>query len=442
MSSHTVSDPPSDESLVTGARARRALSTVAAAARTEYGVFVAALSVVGLHVADDSFFQPNPGVHAADHLAGGLVPLALMVGAAAVYPRLRAGLRALTAIVFGYLGVLGGVEAVYYWREVGLSGDDYTGLLSIPAGLVLLGLGAVTLWRSRRRDDRLWWRYGRRLLLVALSAVAVGTVAFIFTLSYVITHVARAEVPIANLGAPYESVEFTTSDGLMLRGWYIESRNGAAVISFPGRAASQKRAKMLARHGYGVLLFDRRGEGESDGDPNLFGWQGERDIHAAVAYLRHRPDVDPGRIGGVGLSVGGEMMIEAAAESTSLRAIVSEGASGRSVRDTAANAGSAWQDYVGTGLATLATSLFTSNTPPADLKSLVAGIDPRTSVFFVYGERGQPVEEPANRGFYRVARGPKELWEVPGSRHMGGIDSQPAQYERRVVGFFDRSLPR
>ena len=90
-------------------------------------------------------------------------------------------------------------------------------------------------------------------------------------------------------GAAYEQVEFRTSDGLLLKGWYIESQNGAAVISFPGRASSQKRAKLLARHGYGVLLFDRRGEGESEGDPNLFGWQGERDVHAAVAFLQGVP---------------------------------------------------------------------------------------------------------------------------------------------------------
>jgi uncharacterized protein len=413
---------------------------LASAVRTEYGVFAIAAGVVGLHVADDSFLQPNPGVSAVDHLPGGLVLLALVAAAIAAYPRMRAGFRALTAIVLGYLGVLGGIEAVYYGREVGLSGDDYTGLLSIPAGLVLIGLGAVTLWRSRRRDDRLWWRYSRRLLLVAAAALTLNVVAFTVTLSYVITHVARAHVPAADLGAPYENVEFTTSDGLTLRGWYIASKNGAAVISFPGRASSQKRAKMLARHGYGVLLFDRRGEGESDGDPNIFGWQGERDVHAAVRYLQQRPDVDPQRIGGIGLSVGGEMMIEAAAESTALKAIVSEGGSGRSVRDIAANGEGRWQEYVGTGVVTGGTALFTSNTPPADLKSLVATISPRTSVFFVYGERGQTVEEPANRGFYRVARGPKEIWEVPGSTHMGGIDAQPAAYERRVVGFFDEAL--
>ena len=113
-------------------------------------------------------------------------------------------------------------------------------------------------------------------------------------------------MPSAELGAAYDDVEFTTSDGLKLKGWYIPSNNGAAVIAFPGRSRTQNEAKMLASHGYGVLLFDRRGEGESEGDPNALGWQGERDIHAAVAFLHGRADVDPERIGGLGLSVGGE----------------------------------------------------------------------------------------------------------------------------------------
>ena len=123
----------------------------------------------------------------------------------------------------------------------------------------------------------------RTPVLLAAGVVFLAMAFCSRFLGYVVTHASRAQVPAANLGAAYETVAFTTSDGLRLKGWYIPSRNGAAVISFPGRASSQKRAKMLARHGYGVLLFDRRGEGESEGDPNVFGWQGERDIHAAVA---------------------------------------------------------------------------------------------------------------------------------------------------------------
>ena len=57
-----------------------------------------------------------------------------------------------------------------------------------------------------------------------------------------------------------------------------------------------------------------------------------------------------------------------------------------------------------------------------------------------YGEHGQPEEKPANEIFYAAARGPRAIWEVPGSGHMAGIDAQPAEYERRVVGFFDRAL--
>ena len=302
----------------------------------------------------------------------------------------------------------------------------------------MIGLGAVTLWRSRRTNDRLWWRYGRRALLAAGTAFVAMAVLLPLAVAYVVTHAARPYVPAADLGTAYEDVQFTTADGLRLKGWYIKSKNGAAVISFPGRASSQERAKLLARHGYGVLLFDRRGEGQSEGDPNLFGWQGERDIHAAVAFLQGRPDVDPQRIGGIGLSVGGEMMIEAAAESTALKAIVSEGASSRSVRDELANPGGRWQELIGNSVATAATAIFTNNLPPADLQSLASQI--HGAAFFIYGEHGQPAEQPANDAFYAAARGPKEIWEVPGSGHMGGTEAQPQEYERRVVAFLDRAL--
>ena len=70
---------------------------------------------------------------------------------------------------------------------------------------------------------------------------------------------------------------------------------------------------MLIRHGYGVLLLDRRGEGASEGDYNAFGWSGEPDLRAAIAFLRRQPDVDPARIGGLGLSVGGELLLQTAA---------------------------------------------------------------------------------------------------------------------------------
>jgi dienelactone hydrolase len=403
----------------------------------ETAVVRLAVSAIALHVVDDNFLQPEPGTSPGDHLVSGLVPLALLTGAALAHPRLRAGVRATWALLAGFFGLLAGTEAVYYTKAVGASGDDYTGLLSIPAGLLLLALGALALWRSRKMNARLWWRYGRRLLITAGVLALAAVVLFPTALSYVVTHTARAEVPAPRLGAAHEEVAFTTSDGLRLQGWFVPSRNGATVIAFPGRSGPQKHTRMLVRHGYGVLLFDRRGEGASEGDANTLGWVGDRDLHAAAAYLRSRADVDPERIGAIGLSVGGEMLIHAAAHSNAFKAIVSEGGSGQSVRD---GNGDPRKALLGVGVQTLATALFTNTLPPPSLESEVAKIAPN-AVFLIYGENGQGgTEEQPNRLFYAAAREPKRIWEVPNGQHIAGITTSPAEYERRVVGFFDQAL--
>jgi uncharacterized protein len=416
------------------AESRRA--AVAAALLTEVGLARIALGIGALHMVDDNFLQPEPGVSAADHLWGGLVQVGLFVLFAWAYPRLRAGLRATLSIFVGlFIAVMAG-EAINEVRDGSLSGDDYTGLLCIPAGLLLVGVGLVTFWRTRKGGG-LVWRYTRRAL--ATLGILLGLVFVLYPLgqSYVITHAGRAFVPPENLGAAYEDVSFTTGDGLRLVGWYVPSKNGAAVISFPGRKGPQKPARLLARHGYGVLLFDRRGEGESEGDPNLLGWQGTRDIEAAVVFLKSRPDVDADRIGGLGLSVGGEMMLQEAAETDGLKAVVSEGAGVRSVREAVHVDGAdkvifSWLF----GVSTIGTTLFTSNLPPRSLTNLSAEIT--EPVLFIHATPGQGGETLTEK-YYEAAKGPKEYWPAPGG-HTGAIDAAPEEYERRVIAFFDQGL--
>ena len=396
--------------------------------------------LIALHVLDDSFLQPQPGTSAADHLISGLVPLALLGLAAWAYPRLRGGRQGALALALGLLGLAASGEAVYYAGEVGASGDDYTGFLTIPAGLLLLGLGAATLWRSRRLDDRRARRYARRSLLGL-----AGLVTFVFVVvpigwEYVDSHTARAVVPPANLGAAHEDVTLTTSDGLELHGWYVPSRNGAAVIAFPGRKGPQAHTRMLVRHGYGVLLFDRRGEGESDGDPNGWGWGGDRDIKAAIAYLQERPDVDPDRIGGLGLSVGGELMIETAAETGDLAAVASEGAGMRSVREFSDTGASRFEAALGAGFkaaVTVTGAVFSNQGPPPSLIDLADDVD--EPLLLMYSPTGQGGEIELNPEYHRAAPD-STLWAIPGAGHTGGIRAQPEEYERRVVGFFDGAL--
>jgi hypothetical protein len=64
----------------------------------EATVFRVGAALIALHVVDAELIQTQPGTSAGDHLAAGLVPLAVAAAAAAAYGRLRPGLRAGVAL--------------------------------------------------------------------------------------------------------------------------------------------------------------------------------------------------------------------------------------------------------------------------------------------------------------------------------------------------------
>jgi dienelactone hydrolase len=252
------------------------------------------------------------------------------------------------------------------------------------------------------------------------------------------THRPRQAVTPAALGRPYQQVTVRTSDGLDLAGWYVPSRNKAAVISYPTRQGKLPQARMLIRHGYGVLLLDARGYDGSDGAPNMFGWGETKDIDAAVSWLRKQPGVRDGRVGGIGFSVGGEMMIETAAENHHLRAVVSEGAGIRSVREELLYGARSIPAVPTQAVQTAALAVLSGTRPPPSLHDLASRIAP-PALFLIYAEHGVGSED-LNKDFYRAADEPKQLWRVAGAGHTGGLTAQPRAYERRVVGFFDHVL--
>jgi hypothetical protein len=246
--------------------------------------------------------------------------------------------------------------------------------------------------------------------------------------------------PVGNApSAAYESVQFRASDGLRLAGWYRPSRNGAAVIVVHGGSSDRKgsvaHASMLARHGYGVLLYDARGRGESDGMENNYGWDWAKDVSGALAFLKGRDDVDPARIGALGLSTGADVLIEVAGTRDGLAAVVADGAAAGSFSD--------WQRLRGTeitavpGWMMFTTLRVVSGDPPGPpLEDVVDDITAPTLLI----SAGTDVERDFNVHYEQAAAGRVEHWNLPDAVHTHAIRSHHEAYEQRVVSFLDAAL--
>jgi uncharacterized protein len=407
-------------------------------------VFRGATVIALLHALDDAFLNRQPGVPAGQHALAALIALAVGLAGFGWFPRLRPGLRAGLALAFGALALVNGAQHVIHIAADGPAASDITGAIAALAGIVLLGLGLTIPFLHRgegARTKRRRWAY--RLIAVLAGALILFVLIFPVSLAVVQTHKFREPIGEPPSSA-YEPISFLASDGLRLSGWYVPSENRAAVVLVHGgggdRTGAEAHAELLVRHGYGVLLYDSRGRGESAGSPNAFGWGWDKDVAGALAFLRNRPDVDPDRIGGLGLSTGADVLIEFAAERRQLGAVVADGATARSFADYRELAGLdivIWGPFYVSLLT--ATRVFSGSSPGEPLVELVSRVAP-TPLLLIAAGRGIAQERDFNRIYAEAAREPVELWDLPDVNHTAAVRERADEYEQRVVGFLDRAL--
>ena len=291
-----------------------------------------------------------------------------------------------------------------------------------------------------------------KALRIAMSALAGGSLLPVVVLLASEMWITRAPTfpqesdnLLVELNLPFERVVFPTTDGLMLRGWFIPSDepDAPAILYAPGSGRDQRSGLPLVptlhEAGYHVLLFSYRGSGLSDGNGKglTYGYGESQDVESAVDFLRQVKGIR--RVGAIGYSVGAVSVILSAARNPHIEAVLA--------------------------IAPFAcvSEVWTSNRPPlvpafvldlmlrlvewrkgfsrADVcpVEVVGRIAPRP-LWLVHGTADEHIPLVQAQRLFSAAGQPKTLWLIEGESH-GSIHQRVLEgHASDIVTFFDAAL--
>ena len=315
----------------------------------------------------------------------------------------------------------------------------------------------------------------RRLVaaLLALSIVITGSYAavsiYIGTQLQVVTHKPIYATP-ASLGLQYRNVTFPSrSDHLQIQGWFIPGilpnghltaqRTTIMVHGNNGNRADESVGILnlssdLVHRGFAVLAFDMRGAGQSPAAPRSFGVYEQRDVLGAVDFLRSGPlpfpDLGrPRAIGGWGVSLGGSVLLLAAAQEPAIQAVVSDSAYTdiipRLQRDIPAQGHLPTMFTPGGVLA--AQVIYGVDYSSAAPVKVIARINPRP-IFLIHGANdnlNHTDTPPWNMDVLAAAarsapNAHVQTWLVPGATHARAYKVMGKVYVDRIVAFYTAAL--
>jgi dipeptidyl aminopeptidase/acylaminoacyl peptidase len=250
----------------------------------------------------------------------------------------------------------------------------------------------------------------------------------------------------------WEDVATTAGDGVDLKGWFISSKRDdrGCVLVLHGAATSRASglavARTLLESGYSVLMPDSRAHGESGGAIITYGQREGSDVLRWAAWARGR---GCDRLFGIGVSMGGVALIEAAAQEPAFRSIVAEcpysdlrttaeervvlklpvhKRVGRIVARLLVPVASVWARWL-YGL---------DVDSPAATESAARL---RTPLLLIHGLDDTKIP-PAHSRAIAAADRKARLWLVPGAAHISASLVAPAEFSRQVLNWFQTHASR
>jgi pimeloyl-ACP methyl ester carboxylesterase len=348
------------------------------------------------------------------------------------------------------------IKLVPYWSVI-----DATVIIGILALMLLWMFRSVKRRKAVPRTvpptflGRLGFAFLYVLRILGFTLITFFAVVFgVMIERNVYAFVTETEPAPSHVGIPpnllftLEQVEFEGGDNLMMAGWRVPSQNGVTIILLHGyggnRTAMLWHAKRLVKAGYGVLLYDERASGESEGTRRSYGWEDPRDVHGAIRFIQMDANHSSERIGIMGCSIGAQIALQSTANDPELGAVWADGPSTVRARDlpiprnpmvalmTLGNYSLDWVYAMGLHM----------KAPPA-MVDIIGNIAPRP-IMMVGGGTPQPLAgseaDMMIPGYAKAAGSNAQVWIIPEAVHCDGPARRPDEYAQRMVEFFDTAF--
>jgi alpha-beta hydrolase superfamily lysophospholipase len=262
-----------------------------------------------------------------------------------------------------------------------------------------------------------------------------------------------------------EEVDFTSADGIKLRGCYLkhtaDARKGVILFGLEfgsNRWAAGPYVDYLRTAGYDIFTWEPRNQGESqkqDGFEPLQ-WVTDREVadcRAAVEYLKKRQDADPRGVGLYGLSKGANAGLVAAMSEPYIRCAATDGAFAHyttmvpymRVWFTIYDRRRRLQGLFGAWYFGLIARIGVREVGQErgvvypDIERLIGKFAPRP-LLMIHGGADTYIKPSMTQDLFNHAGRPKDLWIVEGAKHNQALQVAGDDYKRRVTEFFDKNL--
>lgn len=172
--------------------------------------------------------------------------------------------------------------------------------------------------------------------ILNISLITIFSIVFVLVLSIVVltnlwaksmvhpNRISPTGFSLEEQKIPFENIKLITRDGVQLSAWYTPPKNGAVILLAHGYGDNRPESlyAIFAKNGYGVLAWDFRAHGDSEGDFTSLGYYEQLDVEAALDFALSQEGVET--VGAWGGSMGAATILITAAERSEIKAVIAD----------------------------------------------------------------------------------------------------------------------